>query len=180
MMKKWIFLIAIAVGIYYQLHKPVEWQEFVSSAGAFSISMPGKPSEQVQKQFVSTSRGTVDLHNFILDQGEIAYLASYTDTLGGAELVRSLKEKEQDLLDGARDGALEYSRGKLVSEAPITLGKYPGRQIKIAGERSGLQFTANLRVYLVGTQIYQIGILSPNDIDSSKEMAKFFDSFKLI
>lgn len=179
-MKKWIFLIAIAVGVYYQLHKPVVWQEFVSTAGAFSVSVPGKPSEQVQKQFVSISRGTVDMHNFIVDQGDIAYLVSYTDTLGGAELVRTLKEKERGLLDGARDGALEYSRGKLVSETPITLGKYPGRQIKIAAERGGIQFTAHWRFYLIGTQIYQIGILSPNNIDTTKEMARFFDSFKLI
>jgi hypothetical protein len=180
MMKKWIFLIAIAVGIYYQLHKPVEWQEFVSQEGSFSVSVPGKPSEQLQKKPIGTSGKSVDMHNFIVDRGDVAYLVSYTDTLGGAELVRTFKEKEQDLLDGAREGALEYSRGKLVSETRITLGKYPGRQIKIAGERGGIQFTAHWRFYLIGTQIYQLGILNPNSIDTTIEMAKFFDSFKLI
>lgn len=179
-MKKWIFLIAIAAVAYYQLHKPVEWQEFVSSAGGFSVSVPGKPKEQVQKQFVGLACGTVDMHNFIVEQGDLAYVISYTDTLGGAELVRTFKEKEKDMLDGAREGALEKSQGRLISETSITLGKYPGRQIKIAAERGGVKFTAHWRFFLVGTQIYQLGVLSPDTINATQEMVRFFDSFKLI
>lgn len=179
-MKKWFFLIAIAAAVYYQLHKPVEWQEFVSREGAFSISVPGKPREQVQKQFIGISYGSVDMHNFIVEQGDIGYVISYTDAPRSSEFARAIKGKEDDMLDGARDGALEKSRGKLVSETSIALGKYPGREIKIAGERSGVNYSAHWRVYLIGTQVYQLGVLSPKTAAVENEAARFFDSFKLI
>lgn len=169
---KWIVLaIAVIVGLFYY-QKQTAWREIVSSEGKFSVWMPGQPTEGMQKQ--ATLIGDVDLHNLILEQYGRAYMASYTDFPD--KMITP--EKEDDMLDGGRDGAVAKTQGTLVSETRISLGGNPGRELKI--EAQSRKLIVHARVYLVNKKrLYQLLMFAPKDSSTNEEASRFLDSFKL-
>ena len=83
-----------------------------------------------------------------------------------------------DQLDGAREGIVESSHGKLLKETKITLDKWPGREL-LVGPTEGTPLEFTYRIYCVGKRQYCLAAggatgLKPSDADTKK----FFDSFK--
>ena len=52
-------------------------QTFSSKDGGFTISMPGTPKETVQT--VDSAAGPLELHQFLVEDGTIAYIVMYND-----------------------------------------------------------------------------------------------------
>jgi hypothetical protein len=57
------------------------------------------------------------------------------------------------LLDGARDGAVANTQGKLLSELIIGIAGNPGRELKISA--AGGKGTGRAKLVLVGNRLYQ-------------------------
>lgn len=169
---KWIVLIILAVVGFNYYQKQTEWREVSFSEGAYSVSMPGKPTRDMQQQ--STAVGNVALHNNILERNGLAYMASHTEF---PERLASSANK-RDMLDGAREGALKKANGTLLSETAIRYGSHPGRELVMEATREGHKFTAHLRVYIVRNRIYQVGVLVPEGT-AANEVTRYLDSFKL-
>ncbi len=152
------------------------WQEFRSTAGGYSIVMPGKPIEQ--KQTVDTSGGSVDLYSASIDNQSGSYIAMYADYPASAVG----QSDPQKLLDSSRDGAVANSGGTLVSEQKLLLNNNPGREIQVSVPAQNGQAAVLIvdRYFLVGQRLYQTMAIIPNGQQVSAEAQKFLDSFKLL
>jgi hypothetical protein len=83
--------------------------------------------------------------------------------------------KPDDLLDGARNGAVEKVKGKLESEEKITMNGFPGRELRIAAP-GDLKLSA--RIYMVKARLYQTIVVAPKAKEVAGNTKRFLDSFK--
>jgi hypothetical protein len=152
------------------------WREFTSTAGGYSVLMPGNAKEQAQ--VVDTATGKVDLYSATIDDRTGTYIAMYSDY--PANITQGVDP--QTLLDSSRDGAVASSRGQLINDRKISIDQYPGREIQVGIPPENGQ-SANLivnRYYLVDQRLYQVMVVLPNAQTPSADALKFMDSFKLL
>jgi hypothetical protein len=148
------------------------WEEFSSREGAFSVLMPGRPTEKSQK--ANTPAGAIEIHLFALEQGGFAYIVGYNDY--PEAIVRAANVDK--MLDGARDGAVSNTQGKLLSELIISMDKYSGRELRI--EAPDGKHTTRVRIYMVKNRLYQALVVTSKEDSYSSDVTKFLDSFKLL
>ncbi len=151
--------------------KQAKWETFSSPIGGFSVLAPETPKEM--KKTVNTAVGPVDAYFFIARQRTAAYTAGYSDY--PSSMVRNSNPDE--ILDNSRDGAVANIQGKLLSELIITLGRYPGREIKV--ETPDGKSTMRARIYLVNNRLYQLIVATTRENALSPDVTRFLDSFKL-
>jgi len=145
-----------------------DWRPYPYPADGFSATFPSKPSFETQN--IPTDVGTVEYHTYTADDASATLSAGVTDF--GSVLVG----KDPDaLLQGAKNGAVTNSKGRLVSEKPITLGVNHGLAFEIDGDDSRV----TVRVYVVGTSLYEMMVASPLDSNYAGT-ERFLDSLKLI
>jgi hypothetical protein len=146
---------------------------FTSKEGRFTVTFPEKPVNKTTRS--ETRFGPIETHSFLVEQKGRAFIASYSDCPKGSVT----DENRHRLFDGARNGAVTSSKGKLISEKEITLGKekHPGREILIERpEKAGIN---RFRVYLVGDRLYQAAVAGSEEFTKGKEAEAFLDSFKV-
>lgn len=174
-MKKWFVFVLLAVllggcdGATEQ--KDLEWLNFESESGRFSVLFPGAPDEQVES--VQTAIGVIETQFFMVTQRDLAYSVNLADY--PPEMIAA--GDTQQMLDGARDGAVSNVNGELLEEKELTLGGYPGRELKVRVEEEGIVVRA--RIYLVNERLYVIQAMSKERLASSEDIDKFLDSFEL-
>ena len=151
--------------------KPVPWTEFKSADGNFSVLLPGTPTADVQT--INTKSGPIEIHFFTLSTKNAVYSVSYSDYPASLFDTTPIKS----ILDGARDGAVKNSQGRLIDEADIALGTYPGRALNV--ESSGGTNVMKAHLYMVGHRLYQVIVVTGKRGASSPDLTKFLDSFQL-
>lgn len=154
---------------------PPTIQEFKSETGGFSVMTPAPLQEAVQP--VETQSSKIDLHLFSAQQDDIAYFVAYCDY--APDLARP--DNAEKMLDGARDGAVGNTHGKLISETAITLAGHPGREVVIeARGEDRPPVTIKGRLFMVQNRLYQITVVAPRSRAGDKAMDDFLQSFKLL
>jgi hypothetical protein len=143
--------------------------EFKSETGGFSIATPYSLKETTQS--VDTAAGKVETHMFRAEQGQEAWVVAYSEL--PVEIVQA--SDPRGMLEASRDGAVANINGELVSDAPISLNEYPGREFTASAQ--GLSLRA--RMFLVENRLYQIMAVVPKDKENSKEIDDFLQSFQL-
>jgi hypothetical protein len=170
-------LIAFAAVILPAFAAPAaEWKEFKSERGNFSVEFPGEPKTSSRKG--PTPADEIEIHSAILlhPGGKSAFSVTYYDIPARADL--SNVDATLTLL---RDSAIKGLNAKLVSERKIKLGAYSGRDVTAANKVAGLESTIHARFYLVGHRFYELIIGYSKDAPlHPAEVAKFFDSFKML
>lgn len=147
------------------------WEKFSSSQGAFSVLMPGTPTEQIRT--ANTAFGSIDVHMYLLEQTDVVYMVAYSDYPNTVVQGRT----PDMILDGARDGAVANAQGKLLRELIISLDGHEGRELHI--ETAGGKATIKARIFIVGRRLYQEMVLTPKEETFSTNVNKFLDSFTL-
>lgn len=167
-----------AIGVEAQTQPTVtrttaQWQAFTSDKGGFTVTMPGKPTEQ--KQTLNTAAGNIDTYLFstALNNGA-NYTVSYLDLPKGAEAL-----PESVLLEAIAGGIAGDDRGKVLSERVIKLDNYNGRELKVASKTNAIVMH---RAYVVKGRIYQIAVEVPaaNEQRLTADVERFLNSFKLL
>lgn len=150
------------------------WQEFISTAGGYSIALPGKPIEQISE--AQTAVGSEKIYSLSDPSGNsiVSYFDYPIDIL--------TKSNPQELLDERRTELLASSQGTLVSEQRLAFDNYPGREIQVSIPAQNGQPAVLLvdRYFLVGARLYQTLAIIPNGPPVSAAAQKFLDSFKLL
>jgi hypothetical protein len=125
-------------------------------------------------QTVETPIGAVKLTLTEKERGGVHYAVVFADYPGDKGKFNANKS-----LDGARDGSLKNSGGKLIQEKKLTLGKkkHPGRELLISIK--GGETWLRQRIYAVGLQQYQVVLGGPEKTVKGKDADKFFQSFEL-
>ena len=147
------------------------WKTFTSKEGRFSVLLPGEPKET--KQNIGSADKMVIQTQYLIEQGNLGYLVSFQDTPGLEK-----PEMHAKVLDNGRDGAVKNLNGKLLSETKLTLDKkYIGLECLIDVPKfKGLY---RLRMFIVGDRLYQLVVLGPKEVVTSKESDQYLDSFQL-
>jgi hypothetical protein len=150
-----------------------EWKTMTSDGGRFSLEMPGTPTEQKQT-YDTPQGGQVEAVVYVLELqgGEVAYMAGYNDF--SKDQLKG--KKPAQLLNDARDGALDKVQGELLAETEVKLDGNPGRELKIqAGE-----MVVYVRVFLVKNRMIQALVAMPKDAVPEKDVNRFLQSIALL
>ncbi len=149
--------------------EPIHWQEFKFKPGNFAVLIPNTLIDQ--QDTLSTTEGTLDLKEFSTQTNSLRLVVAYSDYLSTANLSNS-----EVVLANVRDRLVDKLGVKLVRDSSITLGDYPGKELKLQSSTEQIIF----RLFLVKQRLYIVGVTQKNNVDSSKDMAKFLASFRLI
>lgn len=169
-----LFLAIAAGGVVAQTHQAHEdWIKYDSGEGRYTVMLPGKPDVGSQE---ATSADGVKFTQYKAGvyNADVAYLIGYFD----------YQPPMTFTFDKARDGMITAVRGSLVSERTITLGGFPGREMRInAKDERGIDYDMRARFYDVNQRIYVLQFIAlkstPLEIADPKA-ARYFDSFQLI
>jgi hypothetical protein len=156
-----------------------EWKEFSSQEGRFSVLFPSAPKQTTQT--MTTKVGNLDARLYTLSSTKetpfeaqffaVAYIDYPKDALA--------KYRTDALLDGAREGAVTFVKGKQLAETRVTQNGVEGREIKITAPNKRKTSLVVVRLFLVGERLYQVLVVIDESRAESGEIAKFLDSFKL-
>ena len=145
-----------------------QFQEVAPPGAGFTVQMPGTPKEQSQ-----AAAGTMmKIHSVESRNG--AYMLTHADLPIPAN---ESPAQVQTRLDGSRDGAIGNMQGRLTGEEKITLGKYPGRDVRfdIPAEKG----SGRARIYLVGSKLIMVMAIGERNFAGSADAAKFIESVQL-
>jgi len=146
------------------------WEEVQMEKFHFRIFFPGAPMEQ--KQVLKTEQGTRIAH-LTLDMVNYSLLVSVLDRSTGV-----LKEKRfRTILDYSRDGAVENSKARILSETLITVSDYPGRRLLLDAPGG---IVSEMVLIQVNNYTYAIAVAQSKERKYERECREFLDSFKLL
>ena len=148
---------------------PPGWREFAIPAGRFKVLMPGVP--KTSRQTIPTDIGNVAATRYtVTDAANVTYDVLLND-YPEAGLTRASPHK---LLDGARDGLMYQTKGRMMSDKRFTLAGFPGRDLEITGA-NGSHY--RVRLVWVGSRLYQIMTVTPGKPRPDSNL--FFESFQI-
>jgi hypothetical protein len=151
----------------------IQWTEFSSEAGAFSVFLPGEPERQTKT--VNTDLGQIDLTMFISELGEEkVFFVSYSDYPG-----RVVEQTEPyALLENARDSTVRSQEGALRQSYRLTLSGNPGLEYLADTKVEGKEAILWARNYMEKNRLYQILAMALKGKESLEEMDRFLRSFR--
>ena len=145
-----------------QEEPPAPWARFEPEGGGFSILMPGKPEEKINK------RRTFTLHSFVVTMGRGTYAVTYSDYTPEAKL-----DPKVSLIKN-RDNFNESFDAKLISSREITLDGHAG--IEFTSESPAVNLKS--QIFLIGRRMFQTATMVFKDVDETRNIDRFFGSFK--
>jgi len=155
-----------------------EW--FVRETNTYTIQFPESPEHQTQS--VPSEIGDLKMEIDIFDASKAKGDENLVYGLVTSEYPDSLidsdnKEILSTFFRNSTDGAVTNVKGKLLSEKEISLGGFPGYEIRIDFQE-GLAIIT-MRSYLVHNKMYVLQVISETAKEKNKAADKFFSSFKL-
>lgn len=149
------------------------WRQFASAEGGFAVLFPGTPQETTLP--LNTPSGAVTLRIYGADRpGQAMYFVSYADFPAAV-----LRFDTNTLLDGVVNGAVRNVQGTLLSQQPISLGGFPGRETRVQAPGGKI---LRYRTFLVKQRLYQIAVETTPavEVNLTGSIQGFFNSFKLL
>nr|MBN2276833.1 hypothetical protein [candidate division Zixibacteria bacterium] len=148
------------------------WTEFHSSPGGFAVTSPGPLADTTI--LVGTAVGPIEMTTNMIRIDDYFYGVAWSDY----PQIFIDSTPAENILSGARDGAVANIKGRLLDDRPIHIGDHPGREfeIEIAGGRGVMK----MRIYLVGRRLFQVTAGTVMKNTSSPDMERFLDSFRLM
>ena len=148
---------------------PPGWIEFEMPAARFKVLMPGAPKTSRRK--IKTDIGEVAATRYTTTD---AANVTYDVLLNDYPKAGVSKSNPQKLLEAVRDGLVFQTKGRTISNKPITLASFPGRDIEIMGG-DGSHY--RVRLVWVETRLYQVMVVTPDK--PRPEANVFFNSFQI-
>jgi len=137
------------------------WEEFAPDGAGFSVLVPTKPVETV------TTKTNYTMHSFTTTAGRATYVASYTD-------YQQIKLGPAAFLNANRDRFNKALQAKLVTSREITVDGHTG--IEFTSENPAANIRSQL--FLIGKRMFQTASVVFKDVDQTREVDRFFSSFK--
>lgn len=154
----------------------LDWREFKSEAGGFSIKFPGAPTIQelsLQKGPVTLTRHAhaLSLEDFVFHVEYVDYPKGYNDP--------SLS------MEGGISGfkhAIQNDGGSVLSESTLTRGNCEGREATFLfrPKRANHSEFSQGRIFVSGERFYLMMFATENDSPAAREVGRtFMDSFSV-
>ena len=163
-------IIALILAGNAALAQAADWQKVSPPDTGLVIEMPGEPKASNQK--IDTVAGEIEVTLYILEVDGLAYLVNSTSIPPNAP-----KATIEERLNGARDGAVQNTKGKLVSEKKIKVGVNQGRDLIIEKEEDGIFIHA--RIVMVGRKLVQALAVNKNK-EPNADTTRFLSSLQIV
>jgi hypothetical protein len=137
------------------------WEEFAPEGGGFTVLVPTKPVETI------TTKPNYTMHSFTITAGRATYVVSYTD-------YQQIKLAPAAFLNANRDRFNKGLQATLVSSREITVDGHTG--IDFTSENPAANIRSQL--FLIGKRMFQTASVVFKDVDQTREVNRFFNSFK--
>ena len=167
------FVLLILTACSKQNQEP-QWQKFQPAGGRFVVELPGVPISEPPK--TNDTEVVIKWH-----------ILSTLSNISGLSLAYSEHSTSSNLapaklLQRVRDNSISDLSGELKNEREITLkdaqGKeYPGLELQIAYKGG---FLVRERIYLVGSRIYALMVISGSQGIFSNDAERFFKTFQIV
>jgi TonB family protein len=161
----------------YAQNDAIQWREFSSSEGRFSVLLPGTPVPKNSNR--ETSAGKIQFHEFALVLTNASYRIGYMDYADVSDDSEFLRGR----LDSIRDEILARNKvSQLINERELKEGAFAGREFLVLEDQKLITI---LQTYLVHKRFYELAIQVPlaAAFGSGKATSRWQDqteSFKLI
>jgi hypothetical protein len=163
-MRRYSFSLLVLLTLYSNVPAqtdPSGWITLAPEGAGFSVLFPGEANETVDKKTSFT------LHSFNITAGRATYIASYSDYLPG-------KLNPATALTANRDKFNNSLQATLVSSRDITIDGHTG--IEFTSETPAANVKSQL--FLIGNRMYQTVAFVFKDVDETRNVNRFFDSFR--
>lgn len=177
-MKKVLFVIALFIVATVNVNAQ-DWIDYKSEDLAFIAKFPNEPERSAQD--VESAIGTLKIH-----------MAMYTPPVNSNDenqvysVIRSDYPKSyfedadeasnNDVLDGAVEGAVSNVQGELVFDDKITFNGFPGRNFKIEIDGGFIY----MKTFLVENKMFIAQVLCLTDKDNNDNINRFLNSFDIL
>ena len=156
-----LVLLTLLSNVTAQKIDEAPWETLAPEGAGFSINVPAAAIERIDKKTSYT------MHAFTVTVGRATYVASYSDYVPG-------KLDPKTALTANRDKFNKSLQATLISN----------REITIDGN-TGLEFTSETpahnvksQLFLIGNRMFQMATFVYKDVDETRNVNRFFDSFK--
>jgi hypothetical protein len=164
-------LLAFGALVAVACAEPIQWTPVISEDGRFRVEMPGVPRELARR--LDLPFGAAPVHLWVVDDGDRAFIAGYIQYPDRVESVASSDE----LLDSARDDAVEKAGGVLVQDEPRELLGHRGRSIEIEARDGAVRVRGAF--YVADSRLYRVLATTTPDEARSERVERFLASFEL-
>ena len=149
---------------------PAGWEKTEVKDGGYSLVFPGK----AEPHALTAENGEILAQVWILEKenGDVAFMASHSDI--AKERANATPE---EILKQSRDGALQQTKGTLVTEKKITYEGNPGLEMVIASPTGMVSY---VHVFLVKGRLYQFMAVMPKGHEALGDAKAFLESFRLL
>jgi hypothetical protein len=149
------------------------WKPYTSDAGAFSVLLPGSPTESTRVAHLADAR--LELRVLAKKRGLGTFAVAFGEFPDG-----SATDPDR-LLDVARDELVQAMKGRPVGEAKVEVGGHPGRDLRIDIPSSVAPGGASVRarIVLVARRLYELSavVQASRATESAREVDAFLASF---
>lgn len=163
-----------SAGIFHSGGK-LDWQTVAKDDVGYRVEAPGKLSDTSVSAY-NIDGSTEPVHMAVARVADnVSYAVAWADNPPIARITHSSPD---NLLDMARDGAMDRTHSRLITENHLTVQGYPARDFQ-ASTQSGAGFLY-ARLISAGQRLYMLLVIYPS-ADSLREQdtVRFFNSFKI-
>jgi hypothetical protein len=180
-----ILLLLMSASFALSFQNPAEWITYTSPEGRYIVSLPAQPTLSTQEATTADGEKFPQYLASVVGAGDVGFLVGYFDKVPGTVFSA----------DAARDGMVNKINGTLISENAISLGGYPGRELKVstkpapeppaAGEKPAetVEYIVRARFYEADKRVYVLQMIFPKSLENdalAAKATKYFDSFQVV
>jgi len=165
-MHKFSFVLIVLVTLLHNVSAQktvgeLNWVTLAPEGAGFSVLLPAAATERVDE------KASYTIHTYTLVVGRATYVASYSDYKPG-------KLDPKTALIANRDKFNKALQATMTSSREITLNDYTG--IEFTSETPA--HNVRSQIFLIGNRMFQTVALVYKDVDETRNVDRFFDSFK--
>lgn len=164
----WLFFAtSLLAAPAFQQNSKSDWKEYSFESDGFAVSAPAEPAFTRQSQ--NTDAGTVEVHHYAIELGNNSGVMISSAQFDNAQ------GDPKELLQNAKNGAINAMQAKITSEKEITLQDFPG--IEFVAENAN--FHVRSRMYMVKGRLLTLLAIAPSNDKIPPLTDRVFDSFKI-
>lgn len=153
----------------------LNWQTYTSDDGGYRVEVPDSVHADTVPAY-NQEGSTEPIHMQIAHiEGNVAYAIAWADN---PPITRISRTSPESTLDMARDGALDRTHTKLITETKLAVQGFPARDFQ-ASTQPGSAFLYSRLIY-AGQRLYMLSVIFPSaDTLHEQDTVRFFNSFKI-
>ena len=148
----------------------LDWREFASPEGRYSVMLPGRPAREAREVTVAGAR--VPMHMTSAQASGLAFGVGYADLPPGTDPERTIAE--------GRDALVRNIGGRVTAERPVAIDGARGVEFQAEGSVQGNAMGMSARVAVAGDRFYQVVVVGRAERAGAVDPSRFPGSFKLL